>query len=286
MKTLDPGLASHLQNDTTALCTCWRITRTSGEKLGFTDHDRALAGYTATDMDSSLGLAVDNLDAAGALESGRLNEAQLRAGDYDHAEIEIWRVNWQDVSQRDLVRKGHLGQVTYGAGRFTAEVRGLAHLFNQARGRLYQHSCDAELGDSKCGVNLDAAAFRGAGIIASADGSVIVASGIAGFADGWFTRGSIEWVTGANAGHKLRIKRHRNLASSIRLELWQPPPYAAAAGDQLLVRAGCDKLLATCEARFSNSQNFRGFPHMPGNDFVMQVAAIDDPRNNGGKRAS
>ena len=31
---------------------------------------------------------------------------------------------------------------------------------------------------------------------------------------------------------------------------------------------GCDKRLATCRARFANAVNYRGFPHMPGNDFV------------------
>jgi uncharacterized phage protein (TIGR02218 family) len=35
------------------------------------------------------------------------------------------------------------------------------------------------------------------------------------------------------------------------------------------VNAGCDKRLATCRDRFANAVNFRGFPHIPGNDFVI-----------------
>jgi uncharacterized phage protein (TIGR02218 family) len=141
MMILPPALTTHLQQDTTTLCTCWRVTKRNGERLGFTDHDRTLllddttfeaqSGYTGSEIESSLGLSIDNLDATGALESGRLDMAELSSGGFDHAEIEIWRVNWQDVAQRVLVRKGHLGEITYGAGHFTSEVRGLAHLFNQ-----------------------------------------------------------------------------------------------------------------------------------------------------------
>jgi uncharacterized phage protein (TIGR02218 family) len=34
------------------------------------------------------------------------------------------------------------------------------------------------------------------------------------------------------------------------------------------VSAGCDKSAATCRAKFSNLLNFRGFPHLPGEDWV------------------
>lgn len=33
---------------------------------------------------------------------------------------------------------------------------------------------------------------------------------------------------------------------------------------------GCDRALATCRDRFGNVANFRGFPHIPGNDFVLR----------------
>ena len=37
--------------------------------------------------------------------------------------------------------------------------------------------------------------------------------------------------------------------------------------------AGCDKQFATCRDRFGNADNFRGFPHMPGRDFVFSFAS-------------
>ena len=169
MRQLAAGLAAHLGSGTTTLCHCWRLETVGGDVMGFTDHDRDLsfdgmgfeaeAGFTATEIESSLGLAVDNLEASGALSSERLNAARLLAGDFDNAAIEVWMVNWQDVSQRSLLRRGNLGEITRGPAAFTAELRGLAHALNQPRGRIYQYGCDAVLGDARCGVDLEAAAF-------------------------------------------------------------------------------------------------------------------------------
>jgi len=48
------------------------------------------------------------------------------------------------------------------------------------------------------------------------------------------------------------------------------------------VTAGCDKRFDTCRNRFNNAVNFRGFPHIPGNDFVIRYAVEGEPGNDGG----
>ena len=50
--------------------------------------------------------------------------------------------------------------------------------------------------------------------------------------------------------------------------------------DPFTVTAGCDKRFETCRDRFANSINFRGFPHIPGNDFV--ISGADASANNDG----
>jgi uncharacterized phage protein (TIGR02218 family) len=292
MKTLNPALQAHLQTGTTTLCYCWRLTLSSGEKLGFTDHDETIAfdglnfeaqaGYTSSEIESSLGLSVDNLEASGALSSTRISDIRLNAGDFDHAQIEVWKVNWVDPSQRVLQRKGHLGEVSYGQGHFKAEVRGLAHLLNQPKGRLYHYGCDASLGDARCGVNL--AGFTATGIISAVRENSFDISGDTGFADDWFTRGQLIFQSTINIGRTLDIKRHRVSASITRVDLWAAPKFNVAAGEAIKLIAGCDKQFVTCRTKFSNAKNFRGFPHMPGSDFVMSVAAQADPNNNGLKR--
>lgn len=283
MKVLGDELRSHLQSGATTLCWCWRLTRRDGTKFGFTDHDRDLtfddtlfeasSGFNASEIREQVGLSVDNLDVTGALTSDLLSETALSSGDFDDARIEIFRVNWQDPSQRVLSRTGSLGEVNRTGTSFTAEVRGLAHYLQQPTGRLFQHTCDADLGDARCDVDLSSSPYRGFGTIASiTDPRRLIVDGLDDFPIGWFIRGILSFETGANAGRAMEIKNHTARGDAIEIELWQPMGEPIAVGDTVITTAGCDKRIETCAARFANAVNFRGFPHMPGNDFVTAVA--------------
>jgi uncharacterized phage protein (TIGR02218 family) len=295
MKSLPPALAAHLATGTTTLAWCWRLTRADGTRQGFTDHDRdlvfdgttfeAASGFTATDIKDAVGLSVDNLEVSSALRSDSLNEDDLAAGLYDDAAVEIWRVNWADPVQRVLMRAGSIGEVSRSGLAFTAEVRGLAQYLQQPKGRLYQYGCDADLGDARCTVDLDDPAFRGTGTVVTASSlRLFTATGLDAFAADWFTRGLVTFTTGANAGRRQEVKRHL-AGTEATLELWQPMALAIAPGDTFTVTAGCDKHFATCQAKFANAVNFRGFPHMPGNDFVATVARPGDPTHDGQSRS-
>jgi uncharacterized phage protein (TIGR02218 family) len=294
MKTLPPGLQDHLSSGTTTLCWCWKIARGDGVVQGFTDHDAALAfdgvtyeaasGFTASEVQSSLGLAVDNLTVMGALSSATLNESDLAAGAYDDAAIEIWRVNWQAADQRVLMRKGNLGQVSRGKTAFQAELRGLAHKLNQSVGRAYGYSCDADLGDARCTIDLSDPAFNGTGTVAGAtDARRFTVSGLDAFAGGWFAGGRIVWTGGANRGRAMEIKRHGAVGAVVSLELWQAMSEPVAAGDGFAVTAGCDKQFSTCKAKFANELNFRGFPYMPGNDAVLSYPVTSQVLDGGSR---
>ena len=295
MRTLPAGLQAHLDGGATTLCRCWKLVTPGSETMGFTDHDRDLvfdgvtyeaqSGFAASEIQSALGLSVDNLEATGALTSDRLSEARLAAGDFDNAAVEVWLVNWQDVAQRLLLRKGNLGEVMRGTAGFTAELRGLAHVLNQTRGRIYQFGCDAVLGDARCNVNLGAAAFSAtATVISGEEDRRLLVNGLVAFTEGWFARGTAIFSSGANAGRQAEVKFHRIGPAGILIELWQPMPFPVVPGVTLLVRAGCDKQFATCRDKFANAVNFRGFPHIPGDDFVLSYATRNDPRNDGKSR--
>ncbi|HEX3810027.1 MAG TPA: DUF2163 domain-containing protein [Rhizomicrobium sp.] len=294
MKTLPTGLQDHLNTGTTTLCWCWKIARNDGATQGFTDHDEALtfdgvtyqaaSGFTASEMQSTLGLAVDNLTVTGALSSATLNEADLAAGLYDNAQIEIWRVNWITPAQRVLMRSGSLGEVKRGKTAFEAEVRGLAQNLNQATGRAFGYSCDADLGDARCTINVSSAAFKGTGaVIAVSDNRRITVSGLDAFANTFFSGGKLVWTSGANTHIAAQIKRHGISGDLITLELWQPPSEAIAIGDAFAVTAGCDKQFSTCKAKFANAANFRGFPYMPGNDAVTSYPTSDQTLDGGSR---
>lgn len=231
---------------------------------------RAGTGFTASEASSTFGLAVDGSEIAGALADETLREADLAAGRYDAARIETWLVDWSEPSLRVLMARGTLGEVKREGQAFTAELRGLADMLSQECGRLYTAKCGADLGDSRCRVDLTNPALRGTGTVSALEGtSLFVASGLGGFADGLFSAGRLAWTSGANAGVSVEVKEHRLDAGAARLSLWQAMAEAIAPGDAFTVTAGCDKRFATCRDRFANTLNFRGFPHIPGNDFVI-----------------
>ncbi|MCC6946951.1 MAG: DUF2163 domain-containing protein [Bradyrhizobiaceae bacterium] len=292
MRNLPPALAAHLASGATTLCRCWRLTRGDEVVQGFTDHDedlvfdgttfRAGTGFEGTELEARFGLSVTGTEVHGALAAESLNEADLAAGRYDNAKVELFFVNWAEVEQRLLLRVGHLGEVRREGAAFAAEVRGLAARLNEERGRIYAATCDADLGDARCGVDLDDPALRGEGsVLAVEGGSLIRVAGLDAFADGWFTRGKLTFSAGPNAGLAVEVKEHRAEAGEVRLALWQQMPAPIAEGDLFAVTAGCDKRFETCRSKFANAINFRGFPHMPGNDFVVAYTVPGEPGHDG-----
>ena len=292
MKALSPELQAHLDEGTTTLAWCWRITRADGIAFGFTDHDRTLrfrgtdfepeSGLTASEVRSGSDLSVDAQDAEGVLSSDRITETDILDGRWDNAEVEVWRVNWQAISQRVLMRRGAIGQIRRGRLAFVAEVRSLAHVLGQTVGRTFQATCDAELGDARCGVDLEAPAYKGTGAVLDIlRDRAFTASGLAGFESGWFTYGTIEWTSRANAGRTAVVLGHDLVEGLAILALLEAPVRAIAEGDAFTIRAGCDKGIETCGAKFANIANFRGFPHIPGQDSVLRYATKDGGHEGG-----
>jgi len=286
MKTLSPDLQAHLDDGTTTLAWCWRITRSDSVALGFTDHDRTLAfdgttfepesGFAASEIRSGSDLAVDAQDATGVLTSDGITETDILDGRWDNAAVELWRVNWADTSQRVLLRRGVVGQIRRGRIAFVAEVRSLAHMLGQTVGRTFQAGCDAALGDARCGIDLENAIYKGIGAVTDLlRDRAFTASGLSAFEAGWFTAGTLTWTSGANAGRITEVLTHRLDDSITTLTLLEAPVRTIAEGDSFIARAGCDKRIATCSAKFSNVANFRGFPNIPGQDAVLRYASQD-----------
>ena len=286
MKNLSPGLQSHLDDGTTTLSWCWRISRADGMALGFTDHDRVLSfdstdfepesGFAASEIRAGSDLAVDAQDATGVLTSDRITETDILDGRWDNAAVELWRVNWADSSQRVLLRRGAVGQIRRGRMAFVAEVRSLAHVLGQTVGRTFQAGCDARLGDARCGIDLENAIYKGTGVVTDLlRDRAFMASGLSGFDAGWFTSGTLTWTSGANAGRVTEVLSHGLDGSIVTLTLLEAPVRAITEGDGFVARAGCDKRIATCSAKFANVANFRGFPNIPGQDAVLRYASQD-----------
>lgn len=274
-----------------SLARAWAVQRKDGLRLGFTDHDAVLrfdgltfrpdTGMGAKAVVQGLGLSVDNTEAVGALSHEAITEADIAAGRWDGAEVRLWEVDWADTAKRREIFRGHLGEVGRTGGAFRAELRGLAEPLAQVQGRVYHPRCAAQLGDAACGVNLSAPGyFANAGLVRAA-GAVLRFDGLGDFADRWFEHGLARIETGAATGLAVAIKGDRLLAGGAReVTLWSVPWEAAAIapapGDRVRLIAGCDKRAATCQFKFANFLNFRGFPHLPQEDWLMapQVARV------------
>ena len=286
MKTLPSGLQAHLDSGTTTLAWCWKITRSDGAVFGFTDHDLTLtfagttfepeSGFVPSEIRAAQDFSVDAQDVEGALTSDRITETDILDGRWDNAEVEVWRVNWAVTDQRVLMRRGNLGDIRRGRASFVAEVRSLAHWLNQTVGRTYQFSCDADLGDGRCGVNLSSPLWSAAGTVEMLSGSRgFKAAALGSFASDTFPLGVVSWTTGANAGRRAEIASFASGA----ITLFEAPVRPIAIGDAFLATAGCDKQFATCSAKFGNGVNFRGFPHMPGEEAVLRYPNQGDANN-------
>jgi len=151
---------------TTTISTCWLVTLTDATVLGFTDHDtdltvgaqlyKASVGYTPSAIQNTTELSPDNMDLMGIIDDAGIKEADLRAGKYDYATIRIFTVDWDDLPSGEIETKvkGKLGAVSLKQGLFNAELNSLASLFSSNVGEAYSTLCPADLGDSRCTVNL------------------------------------------------------------------------------------------------------------------------------------
>lgn len=281
MRTLEAGFAAHVASGATTLATCWRIVRSDDLVLGFTDHDVALSfggteylpahGLDGGERTGKLGASTDTTEVVGVLHSEAIAEDDIVLGRFDGASVETWRVNWRETSQRMLVSRTTIGEIVREDGVFRAELRSGQHAINQPRGRIYQALCDAELGDARCGVDLDDPELRAeATVVGVRDRFRIVVDGIEGFAPGWFAFGVAAWDGGKRVGLRDRVVTQERLGGADVLGFGAAVGDWVEAGDAMVLTAGCDRRFATCRGRFGNAVNFRGFPHIPGNDFVLR----------------
>ncbi len=170
MRVIPPALLTAVEAEAATLCTAWILQRADGVRLGFTDHDRPLvvdgvaceaaSGWTLGAADGELGFTPGQASASGALSSDALTGADIAAGLYDGARVEIWRLDWSTPDAGVLLRRETISRLLRTGEGFTAELEGPLASLRRAVGRAYDRVCDAQLGDARCRVDL--AAFPGA----------------------------------------------------------------------------------------------------------------------------
>lgn len=275
MKTVSANLKAHLEGEVLTICTLWKVTRTDAQVFGFTDNSRdvvysgttyeAATGHTPSSIKTTSDLGVDNLEVQSILDSSTITEADIQAGLWDYATVEIMVVNYLSLADGHMtLRKGWLGNVKTGRANFVAELRGMMQPLQQTIGRVYTPACDAALGDVRCGVTLGSYTVTGS-VTTATSGRVFTDSARTEVND-YFAGGLITWTNGDNDTYQMEVK---SSTSAGVITLQQAMPNDTTIGDTYSLSAGCNKLLSTCLAKFNNVVNFRGFPHVPGPDKVI-----------------
>ena len=287
-RSISVGLTNHLAGEVVTLATCWKITRQDGVIMGFTSHETdllvsgvtymAASGISPTTVEQKSDMSVDNLEVDGVLDSSYITEADLNAGKYDFAEVLVFIVNYADLTMGTLITKrGWMGEVSLNQGKYIAEVRGLSQKLQNTVGRIFEPTCRANLGDTKCAFNLAGNTVSGSAATVSTSVTTATSqqvfyasalSNISTYPAGYFSNGKLTFTSGLNNGISMEIKE---FASGV-ITCVLPFPYSISAGNAFTIYAGCDKTIATCKNKFNNVINFRGEPYIPGLDKVLQTA--------------
>jgi uncharacterized phage protein (TIGR02218 family) len=265
-------MADILDGALTAIALCWRIERADGAGLALTSHDQALTvggttheaapGMLPAAIGRRAGLEPNGGEIAGAITSDSLDEADLVLGRWDGARIAMTAVDWQqpEAGQRPLLA-GELGEVRLQDGEYKADLRGAAARLATAICPETSPECRAELGDKRCRVDL-----AGRSVLArveQVDGAALVMDQVIGPDFLW---GRARFLSGANCGLVTVIVG----VNAGGIALREAPGAPIQPGDRIELRHGCDKSFATCSGRFGNAENFRGEPHLPGNDLLTR----------------
>ncbi|HXY56981.1 MAG TPA: DUF2163 domain-containing protein [Methylocystis sp.] len=216
---------------------------------------------------STVGLNVDRQEIViaarpGDLASGAPVLTALRDGAFDGAQAQRDRVFFSDTIGGTLVDGVTLfyGRVSTvdEVGRTKAKItvaNELTLLDIDMPRNIFGPTCQHTLYDLGCG--LPAGAFATTGVVGA--GSTATLINFAG-ALAAHLQGKLVFSTGLNAGIASTVKY---VTAGVSLTPLYPLPETPATGDTLTVYYGCDHTAPTCQNRFDNIANFRGFPYVP-----------------------
>lgn len=255
-----------------ALALCWRIDRSDGAGLALTSHDqdllhggvsyRAEAGMLPSAISKNAGVEPTSGEVAGALRTDALTEQDLALGRWDQSRLRLIAADWSDPAIEAIhLGDGELGEVSTDGGSFSVELRGAASRLAGPVCPSTSPECRAQLGDKSCRIDLAGRRVRAS--VLALDGATIL---LDRELDERHLFGRLRYLSGANCGLSTIVLAVSGGQVSVR----DLPRADIEPGCVIEVREGCDKRFETCGTRFNNAVNFRGEPHLPGNDLLTR----------------
>lgn len=221
---------------------------------------------TGMSFKSTTGIEVDEQDCEilaqpGVTLGGVPFMSALRQGALDGATIfreRVYMPDWgQPITGQIVMFVGRVSIIDPGGDTksFMKVKSETITLDEQMPRNYFQMQCKNTLYDVGCGLNKAAFATPGAVEAASTRITINWASATTDVYD----LGTITMESGNNVGQKRTIRK----SNGSSLVLVTPFEYDVSTGDVFKAYPGCDLRRETCLTRFSNGDNFRGFPYVP-----------------------
>ncbi len=293
MRALPPALEAKWRAGVTTLARGWRLTRKDGLVAAATEHDRdlfaagtlfkAALSLAESPVEAELSLSPGHAALSGTLSLAGVSADDIELGRWDQAKVEAYLIDWQAPELCLPLWSGFVQAIICQSSKFELNIQTLEPAMNRMLGRYYTRTCDAILGDDRCGVDLTEASFHAQASIVSVESDRALTLSLTQTLEVAALAGGVLRVTSGRAAGLERALQHVEVVGGHLLALLaQPTPIWPAPGDQLTLSLGCDKRFETCCTRFGNGMNFRGFPTLPG-DSAM-VTGPSSASNAGGKR--
>ncbi len=272
-----PGQISQLAKKGHRFAIAWTVIRTDTITFRVVNHDLPLVdvdgnlyvpnqSFMSSARHKSVAMEPQNIDYSGWLDVGdaAFNNADLLAGKYRDAEVQyrILDTRYPWIGNLDFARY-FIVDTRFDGEQWQVTVEGLHRNLTNKVGDIYGRTCRHQLGDALCAVDLGPLTQTGRTVSVVNTQRLVFESDATGV-DNFYEHGKLTWVTGLNTGFEVLPRKFESVDGKFTLHIATVKDITV--GDTFDIEPGCDKILNTCNVRFTNGPHFGGYPFMPGAD--------------------
>lgn len=277
MRNLDINFQNRLNSQVSTFAKCWHIIGKMGNEICITEHDEDIIAFGKTfksnNAFNATNLDLQNLPNAnrgaieGAISIDGITENDILLGRFDNAQILLFLIDWQMPQYFVQIWQGIIGDIKLNGQVFEFELSGLESQLGKNIGRKFSRICDADLGDTKCTINIENYAQSG-NVIENISPSQLKANfAIAPIFENYIN-GKLKFTNGTMQNFECLISSIESTGNAYLVTFKGQIAQKYNIGDQIKIYQSCDKNFSTCKGRFNNGANFRGCPHMPGESII------------------
>lgn len=252
---------------------CLRIQPKIGSAIKLTQYPRDLtmsngqvyvtsSGYEFTGLQVGSSTTPSAFDFEGIAGLAGISRAAVASGVFDGARCYLFAVNYNSpVEDYEPITASILGKATLVDDNYKIEEMSLIDTLNQSVGDTYTAQCRKVFGGQEyAGCKKDLTALTVIGNLTTVTNSFAVGDSARGEASDYWALGTLEFLTGSNAG--LKPQEIKSFNAGV-ITTFEPFYYLPVVGDQYRIIPGCRKRLTDCRDKWNNVINFGGFSNIP-----------------------